>query len=287
MDQLIKIMSINQSELNSPDMNINNILNAANYESLCDYSIIPPEGKIFKDEILTKNAIIFCKTDYIGYLFDNIKHSKYQYILITHHSDYSIDENVFLHKPTCIKKWLAINATHKNPQLMRIPLGLKTHSGIYVEKVNDQPFYKIDWLVENSDRLKNKTKNNQIYCNWGNTNPSRNSIIDELKKKNLPFVKENGLGYLEYLESMSDFKYVISPPGNGLDCHRTWESLYLGCIPIVIKDSIYDDWADLPILQVNSYSDLNMELLNKFSKQSFRYDILHIEYWKNIIKNFE
>jgi len=26
---------------------------------------------------------------------------------------------------------------------------------------------------------------------------------------------------------------VASPPGNGADCHRTWEALYLGVAPVV------------------------------------------------------
>jgi tRNA U38,U39,U40 pseudouridine synthase TruA len=30
------------------------------------------------------------------------------------------------------------------------------------------------------------------------------------------------------------FAFVISPPGHGLDCHRTWEALALGCIPITL-----------------------------------------------------
>ena len=46
-------------------LNKNTVLNAANYEDLCDYSIVPPYDKFFTPEILTLDAIIFCKTDFI------------------------------------------------------------------------------------------------------------------------------------------------------------------------------------------------------------------------------
>jgi hypothetical protein len=30
-----------------------------------------------------------------------------------------------------------------------------------------------------------------------------------------------------------NYAFVASPYGGGPDCHRTWEALILGCIPIV------------------------------------------------------
>lgn len=263
---------------------INNILNAANYESLCDYSIIPPECKLFTSEILTRDAIIFCKTDFIGYLFENIKYSKYNYVLITHHSDYSIDEHIFSFKPDCIKKWFAINPVYNNENLIAIPLGLKTHKGIYVEKVNNEPHYKIEWMSEEIDNLKLVQKEDIIYCNWGNTNPDRNLIINKLNLNNINYKLENNLSFQQYITNMSKYKFVISPPGNGIDCHRTWESLYLGCIPIVIKHKLYDNWLELPILQVNDYSEITNELLENFCKNEFCLDKLNLDYWKKIIK---
>lgn len=31
----------------------------------------------------------------------------------------------------------------------------------------------------------------------------------------------------------TQYRYVVSPAGNGIDCHRTWEALLMGAIPIV------------------------------------------------------
>jgi hypothetical protein len=41
--------------------------------------------------------------------------------------------------------------------------------------------------------------------------------------------------FASYLDDMARCRWVLSPPGNGVDCHRTWEALYLGVTPIVLR----------------------------------------------------
>jgi hypothetical protein len=51
--------------------------------------------------------------------------------------------------------------------------------------------------------------------------------------------------------------FVVSPPGVGLDCHRTWEALILGAIPIVWhEDAMEPLYSQLPIVRVHSWSEL-------------------------------
>lgn len=254
-------------------LNKNTVLNAANYEDLCDYSIVPPYGKFFTPEILTRDAIIFCKTDFIEYLFDNIKYSTFKYKLITHHSDYPINEERFAKKPTCIKKWFAINPTVKHPDLIPIPLGLKTHKGCYLE-----PQYMTEWFCSQIPRLQNNKKQFKVYCNWNLTNTDRNGIVNSLKNNNIPYTHDYNKPFNEYIENMAQHKFVISPPGNGIDCHRTWEALYIGCIPIVIKNDIYNNW-DLPILQVNDFSEVTGQFLKEVTLKSTGAK-LDINFWQ-------
>jgi len=52
------------------------------------------------------------------------------------------------------------------------------------------------------------------------------------------------------------FPFVLSLAGNGLDCHRTWEALYLGSI-VVTKSSPLDPlFAGLPVVIVESVEEL-------------------------------
>lgn len=69
--------------------------------------------------------------------------------------------------------------------------------------------------------------------------------------------------------------FVISPPGNGFDCHRTWEALYLGAVPIVLKSKIDTNLIKgLPVWVVDDYSEVH-----KYSKAELK--VLYIKLWNN------
>lgn len=61
----------------------------------------------------------------------------------------------------------------------------------------------------------------------------------------------------------SEYMYWLSPPGAGLDCHRTWEAMFVGSVPIVPRTSLDDLYADgdLPILVVDDLAEVTDELL--------------------------
>lgn len=49
---------------------------------------------------------------------------------------------------------------------------------------------------------------------------------------------------------------VLSPPGNGADCHRTWEAMLLGAVPVVLRGSVAPSLVDeLPVLQLDRIED--------------------------------
>ena len=56
--------------------------------------------------------------------------------------------------------------------------------------------------------------------------------------------------------------FVPSPAGNGIDCHRTWEALYLGAVPVVLRSEYFGE-SNWPVLVVDSWS----ELLDKKSNE--------------------
>ena len=86
---------------------------------------------------------------------------------------------------------------------------------------------------------------------------------------------------------MKEYAYVLSPFGNGMDCHRTWEALLCGCIPIV-RSSVFDElFAGLPVLIVKNWSDISLNLLvatmaefkDKLDKKELRYEKLELAYY--------
>ena len=81
--------------------------------------------------------------------------------------------------------------------------------------------------------------------------PLRNIIKDQGVKWREPDGDMKG-----YLNDLRNSVFVLSPQGNGRDCHRTWEALYLGAIPVVSKGSLGRELVtDLPILEVAEWKD--------------------------------
>jgi hypothetical protein len=72
-------------------------------------------------------------------------------------------------------------------------------------------------------------------------------------------------------------KYVVSPPGNGPDCHRTWEAMYLGAIPVVKRESWPFRHLDLPVVQINSWSELQHH--NEWPLPNMSTEWQSIGYW--------
>jgi hypothetical protein len=64
----------------------------------------------------------------------------------------------------------------------------------------------------------------------------------------------------------AEFAFEVSPRGKGLDCFRTWESLFLGTIPIVktsTLDPLYID-EGFPVVIVESYREVTADNLARW-----------------------
>ena len=89
-----------------------------------------------------------------------------------------------------------------------------------------------------------------------------------------------------YLRELGRYRFVASPPGNGPDCHRTWEALLAGTIPIVLDipsmGSLFDG---LPVMRVRSPEEITPEALEeayiRFSVpgRSYKWEKLFAKYW--------
>ena len=62
----------------------------------------------------------------------------------------------------------------------------------------------------------------------------------------------------QHRSALIRYSFVASPPGNGLDCHRTWEAMYLGCIPIVLRSHMTQSYEQLglPVWLIDSFEEL-------------------------------
>lgn len=112
-------------------------------------------------------------------------------------------------------------------------------------------------------------------------NINRFKIIETLKKKGF---NNNKINYNEYFKELPNNKFVISPEGNGIDCHRHYEALMAGSIPICeYNEKIEKKYENLPILYTKDYSDINKEYLikkyNEMLKKEYNFEKLFFLYY--------
>ncbi len=50
---------------------------------------------------------------------------------------------------------------------------------------------------------------------------------------------------------MAESKFVLSPPGFGEDCYRTWEAVLLGAVPIVRRSPLQQLYDGAPVVVVD------------------------------------
>ena len=83
------------------------------------------------------------------------------------------------------------------------------------------------------------------------TGKNRLSILHNLGKNG---IHNTGMGNDDYLRTLTRHQFVISPEGNGIDCHRHYEALMAGCIPIVERnDKLLEKYGNCPILFTDDY----------------------------------
>lgn len=90
---------------------------------------------------------------------------------------------------------------------------------------------------------------------------ARQEALD--KTRDLPFVyyEPGQLPRNEVWRRHRDYAFEMSPHGNGLDCHRTWEAILLKCIPIVKTSPLDSLYEGLPVVIVEDWAEITEQNL--------------------------
>ena len=196
-----------------------------------------------------ENNIVFVRSDFLKDFFAK-KHPqiKYPYILISHNDDTNIDESYTKFIDKKIIHWFAQNLLFKHPQVTPIPIGLENlrynHKG------------KLDYFNQDGFKKENDTV---IKYNFSvRSNKIRIIAQDNLEKTTLA-EKINPKDQDDYVQEIKRSYFVASPDGRGVDCHRTWEAVYLKAIPIVTNNPMTEYFKEigLPIALIDSWTKIN------------------------------
>ena len=66
----------------------------------------------------------------------------------------------------------------------------------------------------------------------------------------------------------------------GWDCHRTWESILFGAIPIVLYSApMADLYSRVPVMVVHSWKEVTEDKLLEFWVNTTSKEVLMVDYW--------
>jgi len=145
-----------------------------------------------------------------------------------------------------------------------IPIGLE-NADFWV---NGVPQDYIELIHSNLPHF--NSRNHQIFCNFSiATNPvKRQAAMDFFTTLPEAITSRTFSTPRQYREQIANTQFVVSPPGNGADCHRTWEAIYLGAVPIVLKEFWPFSHLPLPVIVVEEWADAP-EAIRNFKPMAF------------------
>jgi hypothetical protein len=203
-----------------------------------------------------------------------------EFKLITHNSDKCVEYGFI---PDNLVKWYAQNLNFQHPKLEPLPIGFENNHWHPQKRL----------ILDNLDKHNNKRKLKALAQFNPATFPSeRGQLLSDVLNGKIfadaaPCI--NGQWFDQYANNLTNYSFCLCPRGNGIDTHRVWEAIYLGCIPIVKNHITHKFEYGLPIVFVEDWQEVTQSFLQQkitdFDFGSFDSPLLTQEYWKNRICN--
>lgn len=221
------------------------------------------------------------KTD-LDIVADNLHFLNTPLILVTTDGDRSVPSSyktstvrTLLESPK-IRLWFTQNydGSIKHQKLKPIPIGFDLHTKKWL--IGNSVDNKISFIASQ----RSKHKNRKVLCDahLSISHPERSEMIKIIKdNKDIVFI-EKTKSFVDLMELYGTHEFIISPRGNGIDCHRTWEAILAGCI-VITRTSPLDEMFisnKLPVVIIQEWNELNDDLPQKLEKWSHKYS--HLTY---------
>jgi len=244
------------------------------FRSLCNKIWDAEESECpFKIQEIKKGDLIYIGGNHIRSFFSffNSAISSEPFILISGNDDTNIDESFINILPSSLYHWFAQNCLVSHERITPIPIGLENR--------------RLHWHgnIADFNRLRKKRifqANPFIIYGFavGNNKKERSNALRVLEQLDWAY-KSGNLNSFYYRRFLRQFGLVASPPGNGEDCHRTWEALYLGVAPVVKRSYLTEYFFSLglPLIIIDNWEELCLwdKLKRQELSQKARHNINH------------
>jgi len=271
-----------------------------NYIYICDHHIDNPKSE--STDIPPTYPKLDGETIYINttaipnFVINYLPNIKYKFVLVSGDTDAGIPddyvkETKIILDNSLLLKWYAQNCVLITDKLNQLPIGLDLHT--LTKNPVWGPLQKVSEQIDDIKMLQkiNINKKNMCYSNFHFQMDTKFGY-DRIDAKNkipieLMYYEPKKVPRIDSWKKMIEYKYVISPLGNGLDCHRTWEAIILGCIPIVKKSGLDPMYEGLPVLIVNDWADVTQDLLDNFKPDYTNIKKIYLDYWINLFNMYK
>ena len=215
------------------------------FRDACDLVYKPKDTSICKQ--MFNGVKIFVDLDDIDsfeqYILPNINH-KFTIVSKSNKANYARYSKML--ESELLIKWFSTNVTYIHSKLIPTPLGCKWQ--YKTTAYNGEPKDEIvkvllETNAHNADNNFNTHKDNLLFvkfdanatksARYTNHTNHRQDCITKLKKNGIAiqntdnFAKGQYERFKKYMLELKAHKFTASPPGHGIDCHRTWEALMM------------------------------------------------------------
>lgn len=179
------------------------------------------------------------------------------FVLITTDGDLSVPSELNPRTVAALKAhpmmiaWYSQNADGSDARVLPYPIGLDLHTPRSWEK----PPRLLSMLEHlSSTAAPAISRQLRVFSDLGlQTTDARREAHAAVEGCEHVDLASARVSQFEIWRRYASYPFVLSAHGNGLDCHRTWEVLCLGCIAIVKTSSLDPLYDGLPVVIVEDW----------------------------------
>lgn len=140
-----------------------------------------------------------------------------------------------------------------HPKIRPLPIGLDLHFGFNIAAEKRlTPLFR----AAAESAIPAERQDAVFVGALGNTNPERAVMYAALESTPHVIFSNQRVDYVDAMREYGRYRFAVSPRGNGIDCHRTWELLTMRTIPILLTSSIDSLFEKLPVVIVKDWAEV-------------------------------
>ncbi|CAI8401830.1 MAG: Uncharacterised protein [Cellulomonadaceae bacterium TMED98] len=217
-------------------------------------------GHVFKEEEIIKrsglsqslcfvSAPVSVQKDFVSRAERFCSQEKGRFTLLIHNGDRIPSTRSLEQLGQLFSRVYCVNVITETSRVSALPIGLENarlnHNG------------RLGYYLEGLTEARSTSRSRLVVSSFHpSNNPSVREPLANLFRRSRFGFDGHSWKRKEYRDILKQTCFVISPPGNGPDCHRTWEAIYMGAVPVVLRQQLAKSlYREMPILVVESYEE--------------------------------